>query len=243
MEHQQLMAIMKGKEEERDYWSGKLNLGLTVLMGNTEQATLTSSGYIRRESTKSWLNFAHNGTFGQVSGEMNVQKLNSSVGLNIFLSKRWYITPIWAIATHDRFQNIDIRVIPGAGAGLHVFKTKVVEWDIDAGLGYQYQKYRSVEPGEDQTLHDGAAAVSTRLELDLGALVDFELSWWSIFVYTNWDTTSHHGAAMLEFEVTDVFEITISAIYDRIEQPVAEENGDVPESNDLQLTVGMMVEF
>jgi hypothetical protein len=238
-----LMAIIKGKEEESNYWSGKLNLGLTLIMGNTEQATLTSSGYIRRESAKSRLKLEHTGTFGSVSREVNVQKLTSLAQLDIFLSKRWYIIPTWAIATHDRFQNINVRVIPGAGAGVHLFKTKVVEWDINAGLGYQFQEYRSVEAGQDQTLHDGVVGVSTQLELDLGKLVDFELTWWSIFAYTDWGTTSHHGTAMLEFEVTDIFDLTISAIYDRVEKPVADENGDVPESDDLQLTVGMMVEF
>jgi hypothetical protein len=248
---EQLMGIIKGKEEERNYWSGKLNLGLTLLMGNTEQITFTSSGYIRRESAKSRLSFEHNMTFGTVSKETNVQNLTGTTQFDIYLSKRWYITPVWGIASHDRFQNIDIRVVPGAGAGVHVFKTSVFSWDIDLGLGYQYQDYREVLPGEDNPLHDGVVRLSTWMELDVGKLVDLELSWWSVLVYTNWDTTSHHGVLTFEFEITSIFDLTISAIYDRVENPASYVVDDTttppttatPKSDDLQLTVGLMVEF
>ncbi len=258
IERDRLLGIIKGKEEERNYWSGKLNLGLTLLMGNTEQITLTSDGYIRRESAKSRLNLDHIGTYGKVADQVNVQNLTGTVQYDIYLSKRWYFTPIWGIATHDRFKNVDIRTIPGAGAGVHVFQLPVFSWDIDLGGGYQYQRYREIEAGEDDTLHDGVIRVSTWAELDVGKLVDFELTWWTIFVYTDWGTTSHHGQLTFEFEVTSIFELTISAVYDRVEQPasytVEEINYDVephetvirvvtPKSDDLQLIVGMMVEF
>jgi putative salt-induced outer membrane protein YdiY len=246
-----LLGIIKGKEKERNYWSGKLNLGLALMLGNTEQATFTSSGYIRRESAKSRLSFDHNMTFGRVSKETNVQNLTGTIQFDIYLSKRWYFTPVWGIATHDRFQNIDIRVIPGAGAGVHLFKTSVFSWDIDLGLGYQYQDYREVLPGEDNPLHDGVVRLSTWMEVDVGKLVDLELTWWTVFVYTNWDTTSHHGSLTFEVELTDIFDLTISAIYDRIEQPASYIVDDTttppttatPKSDDLQLTVGVMVEF
>jgi hypothetical protein len=249
-----LLGIIKGEEKERNYWSGKLNLGLTLLMGNTEQVTFTSSGFIRRESAKSRLSFEHSMTFGKVSKETNVQNLTGLTQFDIYLSKRWYITPVWGIATHDLFQNIDVRLIPGAGAGVHLFQTPVFKWDIDLGLGYQYQRYSEVEPGEDDTLNDGVVKLSTWLEVDFGKLVDLELSWWSIFVYTNWETTSHRGTLTFEFELTDIFDLTISAIYNRVEQPasyeVVDESTDpptveteTPKSDDLQLTVGLMVEF
>jgi hypothetical protein len=249
-----LMGIIKGKEEERNYWSGQLNLGLSLLIGNTEQATFTSSGYIRRESAKSRLSLQHNLTFGSIEGDVNVQNITGAAEYDIYLSKRWYITPAWLVTTHDRFQNIDVRVIPGAGAGVQVFKTSTVEWDIEAGLGYQYEKFREVVPGEDQVGHDGVVRVSTWMDVDFGSMVDMEFLWWTIFNYTEWGRTSHHGSLMFEFEITDIFDLTISAIYDRVEQPESYEVQDdstdppttevvTPKSDDLQLVVGVMLEF
>ena len=248
-----LTAIIEGEQNEHNYWSGKLNLGFSLMMGNTEQATLTSSGYIRRESPYSRLTVAHTGSYGRVSGDVNVQNLTGLAQGDIFLTERWYIIPLFGIAAHDRFQNVEIRAIPGAGSGVHLFQTKLFEWKIEFGAGYQYQKYREVVPGEDQTIHDGIVRFFTAVEIDT-SMVDIDLIWWSILVYTDWDTTSHHGELTFEFEITEILDLTVSAIYDRIESPESYEEEDTsttppttvtvtPKSDDLKLTVGLAVEF
>ena len=209
-----VLSLTAGEPKERNYWSGQLNLGLTLLIGNTEQATFTSSGYIRRESAKSRLTLDHNLTFGKVSDAVNVQNITGTAQGDIFVSKRWYISPAWLIATHDKFQNIDIRAIPGAGAGVHLFQTSLFSWDFEVGAGYQYQSFQEVVAGRDKETHDGVIKALTWMELDFGKKVDvdMELTWWSIFVYTDWGRTSHHGELTFEFEVTDIFDVTISAI-------------------------------
>ena len=60
---------------------------------------------------------------------------------------------------------------------------------------------------------------------------------------TDWDRTSHHLASVFSFEVWGPLDLDISFIWDRIEKPEDDPDGDAPESDDLQLTVGVSLEL
>ena len=139
----ELLSIVDGEPRERNWWSSKLGLGLSVNTGNTNQASLTAYFELTGADSRTRAQLRYDGTMGVANGEQNVDRHIGTAMLKLFLSQRWYFTPAAVQFLNDRFQNIRFRATPGAGAGVHVFDTEKVEWDLEAGLGYQFIEYRA----------------------------------------------------------------------------------------------------
>ena len=73
------------------------------------------------------------------------QNVNRHLGeglFKVFLASRWWVTPAFGQLFNDRFQNIQFRATPAAGAGVHIVDVPKVKWDFQTGIGYQYLNYR-----------------------------------------------------------------------------------------------------
>jgi hypothetical protein len=88
-----------------------------------------------------------------------------------------------------------------------------------------------------------ALLFKTTLELDITPDVDWDTSYQLVAVVTDFDRTSHHLSSTFSFEVWGPLDLDVSFIWDRIEEPAEDPNGDQPDSDDLQLTVGVSLEF
>ena len=55
--------------------------------------------------------------------------------------------------------------------------------------------------------------------------------------------TNHHYRSTLSFDVWGPLDFDVSFIWDRIEDPAKDNDGDQPDSNDFRLTVGIGLEF
>ena len=237
-----LMSLVEGSQREIDFWSFKLNLSLSVRNGNTDQTTFSDRFFTRREAPSNRFTIDTNGTFGRVDGEVTVETQTGLAQLDIFVSKKLYVTPALLTGTHDRFQNIAIRLSPAAGAGVHVFDLDNLEWDVEAGAGYQYLRYLSVPMGDQEVFNDAMTRFSTRLSAEVGDPLDIDFTWATTLVVTDLGRTYHHGTIMFALEVTDTVDATISAIYDRLEKPAERDDGTVPKKNDLQINFGIQLD-
>jgi len=52
-----------------------------------------------------------------------------------------FFIPVTSEFLNDRFTNFKFRATPGTGAGVHLFDTKKVEWDLGGAVGYQYARF------------------------------------------------------------------------------------------------------
>ena len=138
----ELQSIVEGGERERDWWWFKLGFGLTLNKGNTDQLTYDSSFDVRREDRLTLLRLAYNATFGRTDGVQNVRRHLVSLDFKVFLSERWFLTPVWSQFLNDKFQNIRFRATPATGAGVHIIDEESVTWDFQTGIGYHFLRYR-----------------------------------------------------------------------------------------------------
>jgi hypothetical protein len=143
----------------------------------------------------------------------------------------------------DRVRNVDLRTTVAGGAGYDIVERKKVNWTALGGAGYQRTDYGGVASDEARTGEDAALIFYTALELDPLADVDWDTSYALVAVVSDWDRTSHHLSSVLSFEVWGPLDLDVSFIWDRIEKPAEDSDGDVPDSDDLQLTVGVSLEF
>ena len=143
----------------------------------------------------------------------------------------------------DRVRNVDLRTTIAAGAGYDLIDRPRIEWNVLGGPAYQRTEFTAVEQDEPSSVEDAALLFRTTFELDITSDIDWDTSYQLVAVVTDWDRTSQHLSSVFSFEVWGPLDLDVSFVYDRIEEPAADPDGDNPESEDLQLTVGVSLEF
>ncbi len=238
-----LMSIVPAGEREWDRWDGNMSLGVAFRRGNTNQTDLTYQLFVRRRDALTRLRLDVNGAVGEVEGEQNVNNHRSTLKVDLFASSRFYITPFAFILYHDTFQNIDIQATPYAGFGYHALKEKKATCDLELAGGYQYTRYSSVEEGADQDKRSGAILPTMRIETDPLKAVDFDVLYQAGITVPDPGDTTMHGEVILSIEITKLFDLDVSWIWDRVQSPQPNADGTVPKQDDVQLTVGIGIDF
>jgi hypothetical protein len=241
----ELRSIVEGGERERDYWWFKLGFGLTLNKGNTDQFTYDSSFDLRREDRLTLLRLAYNATFGRTDGVQNVRRHLVGLEFRVFLSKRWFLTPVWSQFLNDKFQNIRIRATPATGAGVHIIDEANAVWDFQTGIGYQFLRYRdgSAVNGENPQ-NDVFIPLATYADFDIKGDIDLTLSWLTNLVVSTIGNTNHTGRAKLAIGLTSILDLDIEFLFLRTEDPAPPADPGVTiEKNDYQLIVGISLEL
>jgi hypothetical protein len=248
----ELESIVAGGEREKDWWSMKLRFGLTLNKGNTDQLTYDINFNTRREDKLTLLDLNYNTTFGRTGGAQNVNRHLGEEDFKVFLSSRWFVVPLFGQIFNDRFQNIQLRATPAAGAGIHIIDKPNVKWDFQTGVGYQYLNYldTTLPGGSPNPQNDAFIPLYTYADFDITGDVDLTVSWLTNLVVTTIGNTNHTGKADLAIELTSVLDLDIAFLYLRTETPAPPPPpapGDpVPDpirQNDYQLVVGISLEL
>jgi hypothetical protein len=244
----ELESIVAGGEREKDWWSMKLRFGLTLNKGNTDQLTYDINFNTRREDRLTLLDLNYNTTFGRTGGVQNVNRHLGEEDFKVFVSSRWFVTPLFGQLFNDRFQNIQFRATPAAGAGIHIIDAANVTWDFQTGVGYQYLKYRDVAAaaGTNNPQNDAFIPLFTYADFDITGDIDLTVSWLTNLVVTTIGNTNHTGKADLAIELTSVIDLDIAFLYLRTEDPAPPPDPLVDpaiKKNDYQLVVGISLEL
>jgi len=244
----ELESIVAGGEREKDWWSMKLRFGLTLNKGNTDQLTYDINFNTRREDKMTLLDLNYNTTFGRTGGAQNVNRHLGEEDFKVFLSSRWFVVPLFGQLFNDRFQNIQFRATPAAGAGIHIIDAPNAKWDFQTGVGYQYLNYldtTALPVGSPNPQNDAFIPLYTYADFDITGDIDFTVSWLTNLVVTTIGNTNHTGKADLAIELTSVLDLDIAFLYLRTEDPAPAPDPMDPaiKKNDYQLVVGIALEL
>jgi putative salt-induced outer membrane protein YdiY len=223
----------------------KLRFGLTLNKGNTDQLTYDINFNTRREDRMTLLDLNYNATFGRTDGVQSVNRHLGEEDFKVFLSTRWFVTPLFGQLFNDRFQNIQLRATPAAGAGIHIIDVPKVKWDFQTGVGYQYLNYKDTT-GSPNPQHDAFIPLFTYADFEITGDIDFSVSWLTNLVVTTIGNTNHTGKADLAIELTSVIDLDIAFLFLRTEDPAPPPDPLVDpaiKKNDYQLVVGISLEL
>jgi hypothetical protein len=216
-----------------------LRFGITASAGNSKAITYNGFLGVYREDQLTRLRLEYDATFGKANGVRNINRHLGTAGIDVYLSKRWYLTPFASQFLSDEFQNIQFRATPAAGFGYHIIDKPDFEWDAESALGYQYLKWRSVGAGQENPQNDGFVMFRTLGTWDITGDIDWFFDWRTNLVFTTIGNTNHVGSTGMSIEVTDILDINFSFLYLRTEDPAPREDGSVPKKNDYQLVFGI----
>ena len=238
-----LYSMIEGELREIDYWSLKAGLGLTLRSGNSDQSDLTARVEAKRETALTRTLASYESAYSEVESNEVTDNQRLTSYFAYFVTTRTSLAAPIVELYRDRVRNLDLRTTVAAGVGYDVVDRPRVEWNVLGGAGYQRTEFASIEVGEDNTTEDAALLFRTSLELDPIPDVDWDTTYTLIAVVTDWDKTSHHLSSVFSFEVWGPLDLDLSFIWDRIEVPAPDPDGETPKSDDFQLTVGVSLEF
>ena len=238
-----LLSIVEGAPRERNFWSTRLSAGFSGSAGNTNQGQFNGHWDLRRADQRTRSELSYDGTVGYANQELTVNRQVGTVDVTLFISRRFFLVPVTAQFVNDQFANLKFRATPGAGAGVHIFDTKKVEWDVYGALGYQFTNFLSTATGVTNPQHDGFVSVGTYADFDFTDDVELKLEWRSTIVYTQIGLTNHFGNAKFSVEVTDILDFEGTFNFYRTENPPPRADGTAPEKNDYQVIVSLALEI
>ena len=239
-----LLSIIEGSARERDFWSAKLNLGVTTRTGNTNQTDFSTRLEIKREATRSRVTLDYRGDFSEVNEEQTVNSHKGSLLFDLFISRMFYVTPFSYEYYSDRFQNIDYRSTIGAGVGYFFFRQSRIDWSVGLGGGSQVTTHLSVEDGEDVRDKTGSLIPTTKLDTDITKDIDLKIEYRSMIGIPDPKSSTHNVSGTISIDFyRDIFELTFSIVWDRVDNPKAYEDGTVPEKDDLKVIFGFGIDL
>lgn len=239
----QLFSMIEGEPREINYWSLDATIGLTLRSGNADQTDLGTRVKLERETPLTRGILGYEGAYSVVEGDEVTNNRRVTGLFAYYLTTRFFLAAPIGELYGDRVRNVDLRATIGGGAGYDVVERRRVEWTVIGGAGYQRTEYGSIESGEDDQTEDAALLFQTTVEVDPIADVDWDTEYSLAAVVSDWGKTSHHLSSVLSFEIWGPLDLDVSFVWDRIEQPAEDADGDAPESDDLQLTVGVSLEL
>ncbi len=243
-----LISLTPAGDREVDLWSIKFTLGLNVRSGNTDQIDYNSKFGAKRRTARSRFLLDYIGNVSKTSNETGdlIETINNNrinTNLDVYATRYFFYTPIFAEYYRDHFQNIDQRITAGIGLGYTIFDTGQYEWHVNGGPAYVSTKYLSVEPGEDKQVDAGALVFGTDFDAELTSTLDFIFKYNIQASKTEAGGYTHHMIATFESEITGNLDFEISMIWDRISEPTKDDLGIAPEPDDYRLTVGVTYEY
>jgi putative salt-induced outer membrane protein YdiY len=242
-ERSQLVAISAGEPKEINYWSAKINFGLSLSSGNTEQTQWSTIANIKRRTSATRFIIDWLGNFSETEGEQTINNQRLNTHFDVFKSRKYYFTPFFGEYFRDPFSNISSRVTVGAGMGYQIIDTSKTEWDVAGGPAYQKTRFDSVQAGQNESESTPAFVLGSNFDTELTQAVDSILRYNFQIVNKESGAYNHHFIAALETEITRWLDIDISFVWDRIRDPQPNADGAVPKQNDYYLILGLGVDF
>ncbi len=242
-ERSQVLSITAGEPKERNYWSAKVSAGLNYRTGNTEQTEFNTKAMVLRRTPKDRINFDYLGTFSENEGTTIADNQRASAGWNRFISKRFFITPVYGEYYRDPFQNIASRWTLGAGLGYQIIDSSKIDWNVDGGIAYQLTNFDDVLEGESDTESSPALVIGMYYDNELTGWLDFSVDYRFFIVNEESGTYTHHLVTGFEFDLVGDLEFDITWVWDRIQDPRQNSDSSFPEQDDLRTMFGLGFSF
>jgi YD repeat-containing protein len=238
-----VQSLTLGGSRERNFWTGKGTLGLTLRGGNTEQVEYNAQAHLQRRTPATRLSLDYIGYVSSANGVKSANKHQVNSEFDVWLSQRFYLVLPSAEYYKDPFQNLEHRVTVGVGVGYDIVDRPNLEWNITAGPAYQDARFVSNLPGEPSEKQSGALTFGSRFDYDITQRIELILEYRGQYTSKEVGETTHHSVNTLSIELTRRFDLDISFVWDRISQPKVGEDGVQPKPDDYRLVVGIGVDF
>lgn len=235
----EILTIVVGAAREIDYWSGHANLGGTLRSGNSDQIDYTARLGTVRRSVKDRTGLDYIGNITRIDSEDTSNNHRVTLGWDRFLSKRLFLNLVGLEWYRDPFQNVANRWTVTAGLGYEILDTPRTSWSATAGPAWQSTGWKSVPPGDDDSVSSVALRVGTRFDHEFTESIDFYTYYNAFFTEEESGSYTHHFDTGLNIEMIGDLDFNVAWVWDRVQDPRSLEDGSFPKKDDTRLVFGL----
>ena len=238
-----VISFAPAGEHERNFWSGKVTIGLDVRRGNTNQYDYNAKVNLKRRTAKTRLTLDY---LGRNSSKNEIETANDhrvNEKYDRYLSRNFFWTPLFSEFYTDRYKNIERQISFGAGLGYTMIHTSKVEWNVSSGPGYIHTRYVTVSVGKEISVSSIALEANTKLEVELSDMTDLTFDYKMSLTNRDSGLYKHHTILSFENELNSWLDFDVSGIWDYLAVPEEDSLGVIPVKNDYQIILGFGVEF
>lgn len=128
-------------EENMAVWSGELAAGYGASSGNTRNSRLWSRYKLNRKTQGDEFTAKADAYYSSSDRSMDAQKWSLMLRYAFSITRKWY--NFYKIESdHDRFADIDYRIVPAAGIGYWFFGLKEFKLLAEGALGFSHTHTR-----------------------------------------------------------------------------------------------------
>lgn len=240
----ELMSITSAADQRKDLWDSKISLGMDVSSGNSNQRDYTMTVQLQRRTpfTRFKTDLVYNYSKSTQNEIDNVLTDTSRLTSNLdwFYSNKVFFRLFDYEFYSDLQQNIKARNSIGSSLGYHLVDNKRLQWDVTMGPSYQQTSFGNNSQGNEDS---GVVALGTLVEYTVSSLIDFTFDYQIQFVEEESGKRNSHLKTGLEVQFSNDFDLDLFVYIDRVAKPIANENSEIPESNDYRFVVSLGYDF
>ena len=239
-----LVSITPVAERERDRWHGDIGFETNVRQGNTDIAELSINiGMLRRTPTSRYT-IEYLANMNETDGERITDSHRVNTGLDRFTGRRLYWRPFSIQYYKDEILNIRHQATLDTGLGYHLVDTPKVDWELQAGVGYNYLQHKSVADGEKDNVTSPVGTFGSELDVKLTSSINYELLANMTFLNEQSGRYQHHIVSALSIDLFGKhLDLDFSTIWDRTEKPQENFDGTTPAQDDFHFLISIVYDF
>lgn len=228
---------------ELQNWEAKVSLGIQYQQGNNPEFTVNAAANITRQSVDTRLHLGYIGNYSRNFDQLTVSDQLAWTSFDYFINHVFFIRTVRAYYYYAPFRNLALDLTVGPGLGVQFFRRPNLSWDGVVGPAYEYIAFESVPVGQSDTVSSPAAVITSAFMAmplpHVKTSVQFELEIMNKRAgLVNLDLVGKVG-----YGITKELGVEVSVLWDRIEVPTSERDGDVPRKDDLTVTTSVTVDW
>ena len=240
---QELLSLVVGDHNEWKLWSGSVTAGVSATSGNTEQTTANLQASLNRKGAFLGLKFNYIGNLGSSDNVTNVNNQQLLFQSELFIYDRFFLIPASFEYYSDEFQNINLRVRPGAGVGYELIDTTHFTWSLNSTAIYELQESISSVQSQASRFESFAIGLKSNLKYELTSDITFTINYALTLAIPDTNHVDQQTIAKIDVDITKYLSLNTTLNWQRVGDPVPLEDGTVPKQNDLILTLGASIDF
>ena len=205
--------------------------------GNTNQLSLNALVKVARETSLTRARLDYTGNVATQQGDISANNHRGTLGLDVFLTRRFFLVVPVVEAFQDEFQNIALRLTPAVGLGYNILYGNEYKWQVGLATGYQGTKFLSVADG-DGFESDMSVQLNTRFDVDLRKRFEWESAYQLQLIPTDMDKMSQNVSSTISFDLWGPIDLDATFQWTWVNQPTADSQGNTPEQSDFRISVG-----
>jgi putative salt-induced outer membrane protein YdiY len=155
------------------------------------------------------------------------------------VTRRLFVTVPRVELYTDRFQNLEYRLTASLPVGYEVLDTDRHDWRLSLGPAYQLTRLDTVLPGQDSQDGTFAVTVASQYAWDMTDSVDLEFDYAITAPLPDTEEYNHNLVLRLSVDLVANLQLDVAFVWDRVNEPIADGDGLLPEPDDYRTTIGL----